>query len=484
MSNTPKDENFVNLLRQNEFLQNLLTEVNKKWALYGIGGGYGLFFIDDKKNYPYVKDDIIHNANWALSFPFLTSTNQLVMVAGKTIYTNASIQEEAVKQKQEVNNFFSEVEIHREIINIHRDSNWSKVISEVYCLVVLEQILKTRKKDDEGYYPLEITQDRVDYWQKKYEKITERKKEDIEKIEKEIIVKANEFLESKRIFLNCRQRTIKELQNCYNELAGSSGYATIEEMGKAVNSVGEIGLTFGIPKALGGLVSAVNNYSKIRSTIESNKAFQEYLIYDNNNILPSFNGVYTSLFELVEENEDVEICSRVKNAIELQNKEVKLFNANYKIFDIDTLNWENKPLTLEEMKNTIILLSQNLKELKAELDMQKENFGSKFENELKNIPEIQTQFQLIQQMETLVKTFRDKLKSKSKFSEKRKQKRNSELHLLFTDLPSTSKEFNNELEKIKRGLSKKLLTEQNMIEELCQTNNKLRQSSINPIIFI
>ncbi|CAB4443367.1 unnamed protein product [Rhizophagus irregularis] len=422
MSNTPRDENFVNLLSQR--------------------GGYGLFFINDKKNHPNVKADIIHNENWALSFPFLTSSNQLVIVVGGTIYTNANIQEEAKKQKQEVNNFFSEVKIRREIITIHCDTNWSEVASEIYCLVVLEQILKKRKEVDEYYYSLEITQDRVDYWQKKYEKIIGRKKEDREKFEKEIIVKANEFLESKKTFLNCRQRTIKELQNCYNELAGSSGYAAIEEVGRAVNSVGEIELTFGIPKALGGLVTAVSNYSKIRSITESNKAFQEYLIYDNNNILPSFNEVYASLLKLIQENEDLEICSRVKNALELQNG----------------------------------------KELKVELETQKENFGSRFEKELKNIPEIQAQVQLIQQMEILVKTFRDELKSKSKFSNKCKQ-RNSELRQLFTNLPSTSKEFSNELEKIKRGLSKKELIEQK-IEELYQTNDKLRQLNMNTIIFI
>ncbi|CAB5380505.1 unnamed protein product [Rhizophagus irregularis] len=277
---TPRDENFVNLLSQSEFLQDLLTKTNKKWGRYGIGGGYGLFFINDKKNHPNVKADIIHNENWALSFPFLTSSNQL----------------------------------------------------------------------------------------------GEKKK--IEKNLKKIIVKANEFLESKKTFLNCRQRTIKELKNCYNELAGSSGYAAIEEVGRAVNSVGEIELTFGIPKALGGLVTAVSNYSKIRSITESNKTFQEYLIYDNNNILPSFNEVYASLLKLIQENEDLEICSRVKNALELQNGKVELFNANYKVFDIDTDIWENKPLTLEEMKNTILLLSKNLKELKVELETQKENFGS------------------------------------------------------------------------------------------------------------
>ncbi|GBC31520.2 kinase-like domain-containing protein [Rhizophagus irregularis DAOM 181602=DAOM 197198] len=378
-------------------------------------------FIND----PNVKADIIHNENWALSFPFLTSSNQLVIVVGGTIYTNANIQEEAEKQKQEVNNFFSEVKIRSEIITIHCDTNWREVASEIYCLVVLEQIFKKRKEVDEYYYSLEITQDRI-------------------------IVKANEFLESKKTFLNCRQRTIKELQNCYNELAGSSGYAAIEEVGRAVNSVGEIELTFGIPKALGGLVTAVSNYSKIRSITESNKAFQEYLIYDNNNILPSFNEVYASLLKLIQENEDLEICSRVKNALELQNGKVELFNANYKVFKSQRLIFPNICINVEEMENTILLLSKNLKELK--------------------------------QMETLVKTFRDELKSKSKFSNKCKQ-RNSELRQLFTNLPSTSKEFSNELEKIKRGLSKKELIEQK-IEELYQTNDKLRQLNMNTIIFI
>lgn len=231
-----------------------------------------------------------------------------------------------------------------------------------------------------------------------------------------------------------------------------------------------------IPKVLGELVIAVNNYSQIRSNIESNKAFQNCLIYDNDHILPYFNEVYRSLVELVQENEDLEISSGVKNALELQiGKEVKLFNANYKVFDIDTHNWENKPLEIGKMNDTIILLSQNLKELKAELETQEENFGSRFEKELKNIPEIQThlsQSQLSQQMENLVESFRGKLESKSCFPNKRKQ-RSNELDQLFANLPPTPEKFIDELKNIKPKLSK-ILTEQE-IKELYQNNDRLKQ---------
>lgn len=133
--------------------------------------------------------------------------------------------------------------------------------------------------------------------------------------------------------------TIKELQKCYNNLVDSNSgkYATIEEVNQAVSSVGDISLTLGIPKVLGGLVSVVNNSFKRNFSAKSNEAFQQYLNNDNKHVLPCFDGIYNSLIKLVQENEDLEISSIVKDILKLKSgEEVKLFNYDYKVFEVDT----------------------------------------------------------------------------------------------------------------------------------------------------
>ncbi|CAG8438034.1 5992_t:CDS:10 [Scutellospora calospora] len=135
---------------------------------------------------------------------------------------------------------------------------------------------------------------------------------------KEIVNKINELLAAKRDFLAVRQETIKELKECFNKLESRfSRHEMIGEIGNATSNIGgsitDI-VTFGIPKAIGEAIKAGNNFSKIEISARGNKEFQISLA-DRESELSHLNSVYNSLI-----NDGLE--------------EVKLFNTEYKIFDI------------------------------------------------------------------------------------------------------------------------------------------------------
>lgn len=154
------------------------------------------------------------------------------------------------------------------------------------------------------------------------------------------------------------------------------------------------------------------------------------------------------------------------------------------------------------MKATVISLSDNLKQLKVELEEQEEEFRSKFGKELKDISifdskqlEVQIQYPRFDQikqeedlakqtegketyLQELVAIVKGKLKSKSKgiFSDDKHKERNEKLESFFKNFPTTQGEFIKGLENIKHDLSKKLSEQE--ISSLCQTRIELNQLQI------
>lgn len=81
-------------------------------------------------------------------------------------------------------------------------------------------------------------------------------------------------------------------------------------------------------------------------------------------------------------------------------------------------------------------------------------------------------------LQGLISSAREKLKSHSKIPFFRKhEERERRLVSLFENIPNTLEEFIRDLENIKKELSKEITKEE--INELCQTNNELRQLRIN-----
>jgi Leucine-rich repeat (LRR) protein len=178
------------------------------------------------------------------------------------------------------------------------------------------------------------------------------------------------YLKTKKDFLVARQETIKELRECYNKL--EKKYKKQEIIGEIGNVTSNVGgaitnvITFGIPKAVGEAIKAKSNFSKIKLSKKGSEQFQIFLSNEKNE-LTQLNRNYDSL---------VNSLSILSLKDKLEEKEPKLFNLNYEVFDIlinDSI-WPGRSLNLEEMKKAITSLSQNLNELKTELEKEEKQF--------------------------------------------------------------------------------------------------------------
>ncbi|CAG8438028.1 5991_t:CDS:2 [Scutellospora calospora] len=130
------------------------------------------------------------------------------------------------------------------------------------------------------------------------------------------------------------------------------------------------------------------------------------------------------------------------------------------------------------MERAITSLSQNLKMLRSELEDEMKGYKNKFGKEKINlgstVRELQQQIKAKKfVLEQLVTSAKTKLRSSSKFSKAKRQEREQKLEAFFKNLPATQDEVIENLENIRKDLSKKL-TEQE-INDLCQTQNKLTE---------
>lgn len=290
-----------------------------------------------------------------------------------------------------------------------------------------------------------------------------------------ICEKITDFLKAKSLFLNARWETIEELQKCYNrwDRLGRKN-AIFSEVGNTISNVGGSitgVVTFGIPKTVGETFKSSSNlFSKIVIDEKSNKEFQISL--KNEKELEELNQVYASLISLTRDlrREDERKFIDLLDLRIIDGKE-ELFGKGkkYKVFGILSNDkiWREKHLSFEKMEVAIDLLLKNLNELETE---GKEQIN-KVIDELKisrrygdlvfKIRDAQEQIRRFKKhLNELIESAKDKLKSKSKLSDVKRQERDKELESFFKNLPTTSKEFIEKLENIKKDLSKKLTMEE------------------------
>lgn len=280
--------------------------------------------------------------------------------------------------------------------------------------------------------------------------------------------KVNYYLKVKKTLLQTRQQTIEELQKCLNELEKKFGKQTvISEIGNTVSGVGGSitgVITFGIPKAVGEAIKAGSNFSKISLSNKGNEVFQ---------------------VSLEEEKELIELNQTYKSLTNnLKDEEIKLFKTDYKIYDvfIGKSIWKGRSLTPERMEKVIDLLGENLKTLRIETEEEIKELQNMFGKEKINLSSIQSE-DLAKQikdkeihLQKLVTVAKDKLKSKSKFSDAKQKERNEKLEEVFQNLPNTSEELVKKIENIKSGLSGKLTREE--VNNLCQIQTELENLQV------
>src|SRR5207248_4297405 len=107
--------------------------------------------------------------------------------------------------------------------------------------------------------------------------------------------------------LNARQETIKELQKCLSELerfVDGKKHAIISKVGNAIsNTGGAVGaITFGIPKAVGEIIIASNDFLKIKRSKKTSKDFQIFLVNDERELF-QLDEVYKGLHKAVRDSQ-------------------------------------------------------------------------------------------------------------------------------------------------------------------------------------
>lgn len=193
---------------------------------------------------------------------------------------------------------------------------------------------------------------------------------------KQILNQANNFLKAKNNFLISRGKAIKKLQECYNNLEGSTNkgrHARNEIIGDGVTSLGK-----SIPVAgrafcfLGDMVNIENKISKVKFANKRNEEFQSILLEYNEAGLFQLNNDHIHLTSIIQENEDLKISQKIKDIFKLD-----LFDINeYKIFKYAANSWEGNREFLDSITilADITSLRNNLNELKSELRQQEKEF--------------------------------------------------------------------------------------------------------------
>ncbi|CAG8543657.1 3477_t:CDS:2, partial [Racocetra persica] len=260
------------------------------------------------------------------------------------------------QQKYEnLKNFLKEI-----LVSLSKD-NQEELVNE------LNSEIENRKKNAPSFYSTEIktteltskkelvaAKARAEARQGKIQKLSESV------AQTPIYKKTIDFLKTKSVFLNARRETIEELQEC----------DAIGNMGGSITDV----ITFGIPKAVGEVIVAGNNFSKIVIAEKGNKEFQISLSDEKE--LERLNQIYDSLIELIQENEEVNNLLGLKTR-RLRDGKAKLFEKKYEIFDIlindgivrlgDTVERQEKLVSLRK-ELLAIAFRHGHKEFETELD--------------------------------------------------------------------------------------------------------------------
>jgi hypothetical protein len=133
------------------------------------------------------------------------------------------------------------------------------------------------------------------------------------------------------------------------------------------NTGGAVGtMTFGVPKAVGEIILASNNFLKAKSFKKNGEEFQVFLVNDENE-LSRLEEAYNSLEGIASEKQEVKVLiNSLKPKRGLASEKIEFFGDNkYKIFSIlvndDIL--VGKILNPEKMEKAATALEKNLGKL-------------------------------------------------------------------------------------------------------------------------
>jgi len=160
-----------------------------------------------------------------------------------------------------------------------------------------------------------------------------------------IIKKTVDFLKNKRNFLEKRKENINKLGKYYNDLYDfvNTEYAKQTIRTQFINDVGDA-VDFGINiygtnirinpiKMMGAVVTAENELKKISYFEEISNKFNSCLGNDTSTI-SALKGVYESLINICEKNEELKISAKIVDVLKLEIKSEKESVVTLKTFEV------------------------------------------------------------------------------------------------------------------------------------------------------
>jgi hypothetical protein len=289
------------------------------------------------------------------------------------------------------------------------------------------------------------------------------------------INKIKELIQKKNNFLRARQETIQELQKCCDILESTlikGKYAQNDERTNLLTTVGKVAgcWTFNLIEATGQVANLTNAHFQRLFTIKQGEQFQ---------------------ISLRDEPEIQVMEQTYQELLTIIKKEVGLFSAKYKIYEVATNLWTNKAhIDVSDMKDAISLLTERLNLLNEEVKEQAKALQQLDSNFALNNPEpsslqeqekqSKTEVQRLQtELDNLTDNAKEKLQSKSRFNkEKITREREKLLQKYLINSLALTKEESKDLEKkLSKELLNKLITTQQRLTELNQ-NKVTEQASV------
>ncbi|CAG8633431.1 24694_t:CDS:2 [Cetraspora pellucida] len=211
-----------------------------------------------------------------------------------------------------------------------------------------EELKETKKKLE---YQLAFTKDNTAPLHKELKEREQELKEttnELKKVQEKDLDQIKNYLGVKKVFLNARKITIKGLQNCYNKLKSNKKHTKVDEISNLIVAVGGVAnsLTFGIPKAFGDTIKAINKSFERKFSDRWADEFKNFLDNDRKNL-----ALLNKIIEKI-------ACYLTRI---IQEKSISI--------------WEGKPFSKpEEMEKAITLLNDNFEKLETQLAQEENKF--------------------------------------------------------------------------------------------------------------
>jgi len=237
-------------------------------------------------------------------------------------------------------------EIKAELVNLEQLENLNSPFDDVTIFRrFLESVLQTNRENNELNSELAVLKKELeDYEQKFRDILTNKEKEDfgeiiriIENLQKKLIIKkVNEFLSSKRTFLQARQKTIEAIRVCIEKSKKQNEIASeVINIFQAIAGAVDTSVSLGIMTAIAKVSAIINKLVTLGIKNHYSKQVQQALIKEEELIQEEQSC--KQLIEFLNVNSGLSIVSEIRDIFHLHPAgEPRLFSNSYDVYEINT----------------------------------------------------------------------------------------------------------------------------------------------------